>query len=88
MKTPLNFLLALLLLLAYAQGADGQAAGIRGPGKLQEGNLDSVMPALAREAIAAYRDEDRERYLGLLSRPQLVAGPTAGWAQAHHRLIR
>jgi uncharacterized protein len=36
--------------------------------------LGEVMPALAKRAIAEYREDDRTRYLGTLFRLQIVAG--------------
>jgi uncharacterized protein len=67
-----GLLLALLALPAFAQAQD-----IRVPDGLHGAGIDRAMPALAREAIAAYRDEDRARHLGTLFRLQLVAGQYA-----------
>ena len=63
-----------LLLAMFAWPAFAQAPDIRVPAGLQGGDVDRAMPALAREAMAAYRDEDRARYLGTLFRLQLAAG--------------
>ena len=64
-----GLLLAMLVVPAFAQAPDISVPnGMRGDG------IDRAMPALAREAMAAYRDEDRARYLGTLFRLQLAAG--------------
>jgi len=39
-----------------------------------DATLARTMPVLARQAIAAYREDDRDRFLGNLFRLQLVAG--------------
>ena len=65
MKRVAALLLALLLWPALAQ-----AQAVR----LPAGASEAGMPALARETLAVYRDDDRARYLGNLFRLQLVAG--------------
>ncbi len=72
----MRYLLGLLLALC-AWPAFAQVQDIRAPDGLQGAGIDRAMPVLAREAIAAYRDGDRARYLGTLFRLQLVAGQYA-----------
>ncbi len=65
-------------LLAFCTGAAfAQTPDIRVPAGLQGAAVDRAMPAFAREAMAAYREEDRARYLGTLFRLQQVAGQDA-----------
>jgi len=63
-----------LLLLVLAWPAFVQAQEICVPAGLHGDGIDRAMPVLAREAMAAYRDDDRQRYLGTLFRLQLAAG--------------
>ncbi len=77
MKLLPGLLLALLAWPAFAQAPD-----IRVPAGLQGDGIDRAMPVLARDAIDAYRDEDRARYLGTLFRLQLVAGQYAQAVQS------
>ena len=66
-----------LLLALLAWPAFAQAQEVRVPAGLHGASLDRAMPALAREAMAAYCDEDQARYLGTLFRLQQVAGQDA-----------
>ena len=67
-----------LLLVLVAWPVFAQATGdVRVPAGLHGEGIERAMPALAREAMAVYRDEDRARYLGTLFRLQLVAGQHA-----------
>ena len=72
MKTLLAFLFLALSLPVLAATPD-----VRVPAGLHAGAIDQAMPALAREAMAGYRDDDRQRYLGTLFRLQLAAGQYA-----------
>ena len=67
-----GLLLALLAWPAFAQAPD-----VRVPDGLHGIGIDKAMPVLAREAMAAYREDDRQRYLGNLFRLQMVAGQYA-----------
>lgn len=66
--------LATLLLVLLAWPVFAQEASL--PKGLQT-DAAAAMPSLAREAIKQYRDDDRQRYLGMLFRLQLVAGQYA-----------
>lgn len=66
-----------LLLALFAWPAFAQAPDIRVPDGLSGAGIDNAMPVLAREAMAAYREDDRQRYLGNLFRLQSVAGQHA-----------
>ena len=48
--------------------------------------LSKAMPDLARAAIAAYRDDDRRKYLDTLFRLQMVAGHYEAFRNAIGRL--
>lgn len=72
MKRLSGILLALFALPAFAQAPD-----VRVPDGLNDAGIDGAMPALAREVIAVYREDDRQRYLGNLFRLQMVAGQYA-----------
>lgn len=63
-----------LPLVLFALPASVRAQDLPVPAGLYGDGVDRAMPALAREAIAAYRDQDRARYLGTLFRLQLAAG--------------
>lgn len=69
MKALLAVLLALFALPAFAQ-----APTVRLPDGVHGDTIDREMPGLARDAMAIYRDEDRQRYLATLFRLQLAAG--------------
>lgn len=71
-----------LLLALFAWPAFAQAPDIHVPDGLNGGGIEGAMPALAREAMAAYREDDRQRYLGNLFRLQLVAGQYARAAES------
>lgn len=66
-----------LLLALFAWPAFAQAPDIRVPDGLHGDGIDKAMPALARDAMAAYREDDRQRYLGNLFRLRMVAGQYA-----------
>lgn len=66
-----------LLLALFAWPAFAQAPDVRAPEGLGGEGIDSAMPALAREAMAAYCEDDRQRHLGNLFRLQMVAGQHA-----------
>lgn len=66
-----------LLLALFAWPAFAQAPDVRVPEGLNGEGIDRAMPVLAREAMAAYREDDRQRYLGNLFRLQMVAGQYA-----------
>lgn len=66
-----------LLLAVLAWPAFAQAPDIRVPEGLRDEGIDRAMQALSREAMAAYREDDRQRYLGNLFRLQMVAGQYA-----------
>ncbi len=72
MKRLWGILFALFALPAFAQVQDVPVAG-----GLDNAGIDGSMPALAREVMAVYRDDDRQRYLGNLFRLQMVAGQYA-----------
>jgi putative CocE/NonD family hydrolase len=65
-------LLATVLLLCVAPLASAQQ--LRFAGATNDAALARTMPDLARHAIAVYREDDRDRFLGTLFRLQLVAG--------------
>lgn len=65
--------IGILLLVLLSWQAFAQATEIRMPEGLQGDARARAMQALARETMAAYRDDDRVRYLGTLFRLQLVA---------------
>lgn len=66
-----------LLLALFAGAAFAQPRDIPVPAGLQGDGVDRAMPAFARDVIAAYRDDDRARYLDALFRLQLAAGQNA-----------
>lgn len=66
------FLAALLFALSLFSTASAQE--LRLPEPVQAATLDSAMPRLASAAMAAYADDNRERYLGTLFRLQIAAG--------------
>lgn len=68
-----------LLLTALSLPCIAGATDVRVPAGLHGNTVDQAMPELAREAMAAYREDDRQRYLGTRFRLQMVAG---GYAQA------
>lgn len=65
-----------LLMMALSWNATAQAPDLRLPAGLRAGSVPdaAAMAGLARDAAAAYRDDDRQRYLGTLFRLQMVAG--------------
>lgn len=65
-------LLAAVLLFCVVPLAAAQQ--LRFTGSTNDAVLARTMPVLARQAIAVYREDDRERFLGNLFRLQLVAG--------------
>lgn len=72
----MRIVLALLLsamLLPFAASARTGDREIDVPPGLRESDPDRAMAALARAALAAYRDDDRQRDLGTRFRLQLVA---------------
>ena len=66
--------IGILLLVLLSWQTLAQATEIRMLEGLQGDAGVRTMQALARETMAAYRDDDRARYLGTLFRLQLVAG--------------
>ena len=72
MKALLILALTLLPLPSLAR-----APAIPVPAGLDAETVDQTMPALAREALATYRDDDRLRDLGTRFRLQLAAGQYA-----------
>ncbi len=77
--------MALLCLIpapfASAQELPFPAAAVEDPA-----TLSKAMPDLARAAIAAYRDDDRRKYLDTLFRLQMVAGHYEAFRNAIGRL--
>jgi putative CocE/NonD family hydrolase len=65
--------LLLVSLIGPARAAD-QPLAFPKAAATDAAELDKAMPALAREAIANYREADREKYLDTLFRLQLTAG--------------
>ncbi len=63
-----------LLLIALSAPSMARASDIQVPAGLYGNTLEQDMPVLARATMAAYRDDDRPRYLGTLFRLQLAAG--------------
>jgi putative CocE/NonD family hydrolase len=63
-----------LLLALFAGAALAQPQEVRVPAGLHGDGLDRAMPALARDVIAAHRDDDRARSLDTVFRLQLAAG--------------
>ncbi|WP_052108108.1 CocE/NonD family hydrolase [Aerolutibacter daejeonensis] len=78
-----GFLLALSFSTALAQVTELVPAASRDADAI----LDSL-PDLARQAIPAYREEDRARYLNTLFRLQGVAGDHRGAAETLDALVR
>lgn len=70
-------MLVLVLWALAAWPASAQVSDIRVPAGLHGEDAGRAMQALAREAMAVYRDEDRARYLGTLFRLQMAAGQDA-----------
>ncbi len=71
-----RFLFAILLLFS-AQAAAGQQFSFPGGTGLADERLPQAMVNLAHQALAIYREDDRDKYLGILFRLQLVAGQYA-----------
>ncbi|HSD17550.1 MAG TPA: CocE/NonD family hydrolase [Thermomonas sp.] len=63
-----------LLLIALSLSCPARTPAVRVPAMLHAGDVDQAMPILAREAMATYRDDDRQRHLGTLFRLQLASG--------------
>jgi putative CocE/NonD family hydrolase len=64
----------LVLLLLFALPASAHATTVRLPAGVHTDALGQAMPALAREALAIWRDDDPQRDLGTRFRLQLAAG--------------
>ncbi|MBS0217294.1 MAG: CocE/NonD family hydrolase [Proteobacteria bacterium] len=69
--------LSAMLLALFALPAFAQAPDVRAPDGLDNAGIERAMPELAREVMAVYREDDRQRYLGNLFRLQMVAGQYA-----------
>jgi putative CocE/NonD family hydrolase len=67
-------LLIFLLLVASVLGAAAQEFEFPATAAQDDAALSQAMPRLARQVIAAYREQDRETYLDNLFRLQLIAG--------------
>jgi uncharacterized protein len=80
---------ALLFVLCFSNPAAASAQELSFPHEdLNDGAaIDAAMPALAKQIIASYRDENREKYLENLYALQIVAGEYAD-STATIRLLR
>ena len=63
-----------LLLIALSVPSTARASEVHVPAGLHGDNIEQAMSILARETMAGYRDDDRQRYLNTLFRLQLAAG--------------
>lgn len=77
----MRYCLALLLLLLCAPSTT-LAAGLALRAPLQADTIDRAAPALARQLIADFHDDDRQRHLGTLFRLQMAAGQYARAVQS------
>jgi putative CocE/NonD family hydrolase len=69
--------LPLLLCLVDMAGAEAQELEFPRAAATDDAMLAAALPALARQALASYRDENRDSYLSAVFRMQLVAGNAA-----------
>jgi putative CocE/NonD family hydrolase len=67
-------LLAIFLFLGFIATGVAQPLRFPDPTNKDDAALAQAMPALAEQAISAYRDDNQDRYLGIAFRLQLVAG--------------
>jgi uncharacterized protein len=63
----------IFLCLCATTQASAQQMSFPAPAATDEVELSKAMPALAKEVIANYKDDDRERYLSNLFRLQMIA---------------
>jgi putative CocE/NonD family hydrolase len=66
-----------ILLLVLAVSASAQKIDFHKAAATDPAELARTMPALARQAIANYKDNDRRSYLGSLFKLQMIAGDYA-----------
>jgi uncharacterized protein len=69
--------LPLLLCLVAMPRAEAQELEFPRAAATDDAMLAAALPALARQALAGYRDENRDSYLSAVFRMQLVAGDAA-----------
>ena len=69
--------LPLLLSLVAMPRAEAQELEFPPAAATDDAILVSALPALARQALASYRDENQDSYLSAVFRMQLVAGDAA-----------
>ncbi|MNV07058.1 Cocaine esterase [compost metagenome] len=84
-RTPMRYCLTLLLLLLCAPSAV-LAADIALRAPLQAETIDRAAPVLARQVMADFHDDDRQRHLGTLFRLQMAAGQYAQAVQSIQEL--
>lgn len=70
----IKLLWLVFLCLIAAVSASAQQLDFNKAAAADEAELARTMPVLAKEIIAVYKDEDRERYLNNLFRLQVIAG--------------